>query len=124
MIGKDINPVLVSLGKRISHENSLEDLHGRVIDICKEFNFFEEVERSSLLLFQLHFELWGRKESESIDVYPFVKKLYGFSVNNRETWMFDESQIAGYLFTEVAKLHPVLSVILESKKEVLGIAND
>lgn len=124
MIGKEIDPVLASLGERISPENSSEDLSGRVMDICKEFNFFEEVERSSLFLFELHFELWGRKESEPIDVDPLVKKLYGFSVNNRETWLSDESQIAGYLFTEVAKRHPVLSRILESKKEVLGIAND
>ncbi len=117
--------ILERITNFFSHECSYDEALRTAKRFIGELNLLKNVNEASLLPFELHFELRGRKEPKLIQVDEFVKKLFGFGWHNREeTGMYDESQIAHLLFLEITKRHPTLDAVMESKKQTLQIAND
>ena len=117
--------ILERIENFFSHECSYDEALRTAKRLIWELNLLKNVNEASLLPFELHFELRGRKEPNPIHVDEFVKKLFSFYWHNREQpGKFAEGDIAYSLFLEIATRHPTLANIIELKKQTLQIAND
>lgn len=98
--------------KEICERFALTDTYSEVLEkakeIAKEFTFFSHVVECSDLVFWKSFE-HGRK---IIQTDKFEKQLYTFYWNNKEeNNLHNESDIAHFLFMELAKRSPTSAEI-------------
>ena len=118
---KNQSKIPVSIRRRIYAKDDYNTVLSKAHAISKELQFFEEVLASSLLPFDLHFEMHDKKKK--IDTNEFEKKLYGFCAHKEESFKIKQIKIAYFLFEELAKRSPTAAQI-ELKKEIPKILND
>lgn len=108
--------ILKSISERFMPTDTYAEALEKAREITKEFDFFSNVQQCSDLMFWKAFE-HGRKE---IHTDKFEKQLYTFYFHNREeNGLHNESEIAHFLFMELAKRSPTSAEI-----KIPQIAND